>query len=865
MDFARMASGLRRGGFVAAISLVMSACAARIVGVPHPGSDGGTHDDGGTVANDAGGPPSGMTDGGGPTSGDGAPGPAVDAAPLVDIAPVVHTTAVNRVDILFEIDNSASMGDKQSFLAQSIPDLITRLVEPNCIDPSGVAAPTRSVEGACPSGERLEFPPVRDLHLGVVTTALGPRLSEPAGAGGVCDPAATAPTPFANLSAHNDDQAHLVARSLTMNGATGIEAPVNAAAPGNYLYWFPQGTGAAVGPVTPEATVGGPGEPGTLVGDSTAMASGAGIFGCGIESQLESWYRFLVQPDPYASLQPSGAGVAPADMWQGVDATILQQRKDFLRPDSAVVIVVLTDENDSEIDVRSLGGQGYFFMRTGFVPPRGTRACLANPGDPNCVSCSVNKADPNCANGNYKAANDWGFDMNLRHVHMKAKYGLDPQYPIQRYVTGLTSPAVPDRNGEYRDANGNSTINYLGRNTCTNPLFAAALPDGSTPDPAHLCQLPAGPRTPDLVTFAVIGGVPPQLLHYAPGDATASELSPADWTRILGRSPLSFDYGGIDPHMIEDYRDRTTVNYPFSTDSSATNPLAPATGANTDATNGREWVTDQEMTPNTHVLRVDRQYACTFPLPAPRDCTLDENGNSCDCPALPGGLTAAQTPPVCNGTTQIAGKAYPTPRELLVAQKVGSRGVVGSICPIHATDQAGGDDPLFGYRPTMSLIGDRLRNALAGACLPQPLAIRQGGGTTCMILAELPASAGGSCLHPTCDPAQGLSVPSDAVLESVCASEEAQYTSAGGPATGLVDPATQSLCVLEQIVVSGQPGAGVLVNVNDFDSSGSCAEATDKGWCYVTPGTAAASCNQSLGFAGGSPPAGATARLYCGG
>src|SRR5579872_6314270 len=237
---------------------------------------------------------------------------------------------------------------------------------------------------------------------------------------------------------------------------------------------------------------------GTLNKDFSDMVGGAGIFGCGIESQLESWYRFLVQPDPYASLAQNSSG---SGVWSGVDTMILKQRKDFLRPDSLVAVIVLSDENDSEIDVRSLGGKGYLFMHGGFNPPRGTGACSTNPGDPGCVSCSVNGGDPNCSvgGGSYTARNDWGFDMNLRHVHMKAKYGVDAQYPVWRYAVGLSSTVVPDRNGEYTDGNGNSVANYLGRTNCTNPVFAASLPDGSVLDVAHLCTLPVGPRTKDMV------------------------------------------------------------------------------------------------------------------------------------------------------------------------------------------------------------------------------------------------------------------------------------------------------------------------------------------------------------------------------
>ncbi len=86
-----------------------------------------------------------------------------------------------------------------------------------------------------------------------------------------------------------------------------------------------------------------------------------------------------------------------------------QQRADFLRPDSLVAILVLTDENDSEVDVRSFGGTAWNFMTSpGFNPPRGTSVCLTNPADPGCTSCAFGKngSDPQCMmnNGTYTDA-----------------------------------------------------------------------------------------------------------------------------------------------------------------------------------------------------------------------------------------------------------------------------------------------------------------------------------------------------------------------------------------------------------------------------------------------------------------------------
>ena len=640
----------------------------------------------------------------------------------------VTNQVIDKLDILFDIDNSASMGDKQSFLAAAVPDLINRLVNPNCVDMNG-ANLGASNNGQCTTGT-LEFQPVHDMHLGIVTSALGSRLSD--ATNGVCDPTtpATAPNgPFININAHNDDQAHLIARSLSLTPAaaptTATEGSVAnavaasyAPAPGGFLWWYP-GTAPPASPVPAENSTT------SLNADFTQLVGGSGIFGCGIESQLESWYRFLVQPDPYGNLALDGNGHA---QWANLDAEILKERKDFLRPDSLVAVIVLSDENDSEIDVRSLGGQAYFFMRPSWDPFKGTSACTSKgPADSNCGTCGnmANSGDSNCqGGGTYPKSNlsSWGYDMNLRHVHMKAKYGLDPQYPTWRYANGLTSLAVPDRRGEYgTDNNGSQTTNYVGHNNCTNPLFAAALPDPATANTADaLCNLQLGPRTPKLVFYAIIGGVPNQLLHFDPMSPGNSVLSDADWKRILGNGQSQFtsatamqqllssnpgayyDYNGIDPHMIEDYQDRTAPNpgYNFTTDASKTAALASASTApaNPDPINGREWVTDKQSCtdgpqgPDCHVLQVDRQYACTFPLATPRDCTQTGNQNSCDCPTKTGGLTPQQLPPLCNPNTptqQVGAKAYPTIRELQVARMLGGNGIVSSLCPMNTTDTTG--------------------------------------------------------------------------------------------------------------------------------------------------------------------------------
>ena len=83
--------------------------------------------------------------------------------------------------------------------------------------------------------------------------------------------------------------------------------------------------------------------------------------GCGWEASLESWYRFLVDPVPYQSLSRVVCRGSTSTMSNCVqpstgpdsrillDDTLLAQRAAFLRDDSLVAIIMLTDENDCSI------------------------------------------------------------------------------------------------------------------------------------------------------------------------------------------------------------------------------------------------------------------------------------------------------------------------------------------------------------------------------------------------------------------------------------------------------------------------------------------------------------------------------------
>jgi hypothetical protein len=459
-----------------------------------------------------------------------------------------------------------------------------------------------------------------------------------------------------------------------------------------------------------------------LVIDFAQLVQGVQQRGCGLEAQLESWYRFLVQPDPWDSIQLSADNPPKASI-QGVDATLLKMRHDFLRPDSLVMIIQITDEEDSWSDPMWLGGYGWT-VRTNAFPggpgtgagPRGTTECdqtidvnnptTTGPNNPDCVSCAFPTstkpnsgkmigADPNCQacapgattcpqKGWYTPANGGvaitaADGLNVRYTNsMRHRYGLDPQWNVQRYVDGLQTRTVPDRDGEVHD----SAQYAQTKKKCTNPLFAASLPDGSDTSPGALCQLKDGPRGESLVYYEIIGGVPWQLLAQDPLNTSLPfkrTLNSADWRRIIGTDPAHHIYDGIDAHMIESVAPRANLEQPGSSYSLGSDPI-----------NGREWNT------LTASAAIDLQYACTFPLTLPTDCTtVASQGGGCDC--APGNASSAPDgPPLCDPnvrTTQIRGKAYPTIRELRLANALGNQAVVASICPRPAT--AALPDPFF--------------------------------------------------------------------------------------------------------------------------------------------------------------------------
>ena len=629
--------------------------------------------------------------------------------------PEILSTAsrVERIDLLLAVDGSRSMADKQQIFAEAVPDLVRALVNPRCVDPAGASAamqPAGPLE-ACPPGTTREMEPILDLHVGIVSSSLGGRGSD------ACQEEA------------EDDRGRLVAR-----GPSG--APVETYEGKGFLAWDPAQTLEPPGEADSEQDSAADPGGGALAPALRDMVLGVGQLGCGFEAQLESWYRFLVDPEPSESIVVEDGIAIP----QGIDQVLLSQRADFLRPDSLLAIVVVSDENDCSIRE---GGQYFYAAQrhaadgSQFLLPAARSECALDPSDPCCRSCGQGTPDgcpddPSCQNpdGSIRTLDPLEDHLDVRCFDQKRRFGIDFLYPIDRYVTALTSPTVPRRDGEL----------------APNPIFS----DLDPLDDRHAV------RDPSLVLYTAIVGVPwqdlarrneagaPDLLagldaHGAPvgGLMSPEELGApfgsfaSGWDILLGDPEQHVP--PADPHMIPSIDPRAGAN-PITGDAIA--PPGAASGA--DPISGHE----QSM-PG----RDDLQPACIFSLPPGQERDCSSGQGSCDCP--PGNDSPLCEPNPDDGgerTLQVRAKASPGIRELHVARELGPQAVVASACPAQLDDPGARD---HGYRPAVAAILARIQELAGGpACLPRRLEVDEEGRVACVIIEASPSDGACACPAP---------------------------------------------------------------------------------------------------------------------
>jgi hypothetical protein len=690
----------------------------------------------------------------GGSSRSGSRGLGSGGASATSLFDTLNAAQIDKVDLLFVIDNSSSMADKQQILEEAVPHLVRRLVSPNCTDENGTPGTTPADPSAdCPPPFSREFKPLTNIHIAVVTSSLG----------GHGAPGPNGQPHSCESTDERNDHAELVG-SRPRGMGTGYPTPGDP-----FLNWNPA-QGAA--------------DEANFVSQFQNMVRAAGQSGCPQPALLESMYRFLVDPTPPLNIVL--AGNPPRATSQGIDQNILAQRKAFLRPDSLVSIVMVSDKNDCSIRDSD---QYYFASVYEGLLPAPASVCGVNPNDPCCYSCGLPPPascppDPKCGPPppSLIPVDD---PPSLRCFEEKRRFGIDFLYPIKRYVNALTAPEICTTSPDLEPSPNCPARPDKSPGQIPNPLFQDLSGAGTTP------------RDPSLVYLAAIAGVPWQLLadpsrspflnFYTADQLEASNL----WGAVLGDPHAP---GGAppappsDPHMQESIDPRPGLP-------------GPNTQPDADPIHGHEW---------NITRRDDLQYACIFPRPSPGACT----DSTCDClDRSPGDNNPLCADAAGNyGTTQNKAKAYPGLRELELVHEFGKHGIVASICPKQLTAP---DEQDYGYRPAVDAIVDRIEESFTTKCLPRRLTVAADGTVPCTIIEATTNPA-----DSICDPARNRAKIDPRFLEPARAHLAGIGACDDDPNTSVPDCSRFLFCEIKQAdqsCLSSAPSSGAI------------------GWCYVDP------------------------------
>jgi hypothetical protein len=207
----------------------------------------------------------------------------------------IQVTNVDNVDLLFMIDNSNSMAEEQANLIEELPRLVQVL-----------ASGDRNADGA------RDFNPVRSLHVGIVTSDLG------------AGPNTGVPTCGMGLG----DDGILRSRSRTTT------APCMATYPSG-VFDFDRDTDDAM-----------------AFAAEVGCVANIGTGGCGFEQQLEASLKALtpISAQPWTRAGYSPPRFVSADgIPDSIGGNADGPNAGFLRPNSALAVVLVTDEEDCSV------------------------------------------------------------------------------------------------------------------------------------------------------------------------------------------------------------------------------------------------------------------------------------------------------------------------------------------------------------------------------------------------------------------------------------------------------------------------------------------------------------------------------------
>jgi len=223
----------------------------------------------------------------------------IEPCTVAGVSKSISTSGVDKVDLLFMIDNSKSMRVNQENITVQLPRLVKILAS-----------------GDKDGDNKQDFTPVSSLHLAVVTTDMGtqagPRSSTLANGG--CNKLNSAGAPV------GDDGVMINTSTSTAAGCAGLSGA-------RYQTFVPSAMGADA----------------SAFAAQFACIAAVGIGGCGLEQPLESIWK-AVGPSADTS-QPYNHfvyGVGHGNFGDKANAG-------FLRDDSVLAIISVSDEEDCSV------------------------------------------------------------------------------------------------------------------------------------------------------------------------------------------------------------------------------------------------------------------------------------------------------------------------------------------------------------------------------------------------------------------------------------------------------------------------------------------------------------------------------------
>ncbi len=716
--------------------------------------------------------------------------PAASSVPLSGSANqfigYVSNRKLDAVDLLFVIDSSAWMESKQEILAASIPGIIAELIRPECYD--NASGRRLSFADTCPEGSTRVYKSVRSLNIGVISGSLG-------GQGAAYCP----DDPDRN---HND-RAHLV---------PSVRAQLAGASDQGVLKWRSDPT------EVPE-----------LIESIQSQILAIGTSGCERQAPLEAWYRFLVEPRPPLDtvLRVDGTAGPELDSDGNVvlDTELLAQREAFLRPQSLLAVVMLSDDDDCST---MAGGDLYenapygHLMHQDAPMAQPSSACQTNPNDECCVSCLEPELAPeacdlsDCANLPILSLDE--DPQELRCSDQRRRFGAEFIYPVGRYVDAMTRPEIRDTwSGELVD----------------NPLLRGV--------GAHQAQV----RAPGLVFPLAITGVP---WHDV---ATQESLTSSSVSEVLSSSEMALNIVPVGDDRVDRWRvllgDPGLPARALECQESRDNPACGRTpsaaldpfmiqslGPRESGFNpitGDQIVGPESLDPNANLINghehsangeLALQRACIFPLVEPREC--NDEDPTCACGTGAPFNQALCQPPAGGeaGATQYWDGASPSPRIAQFIRDMGANAGISSACPKQATGDP--SSQAFGYAPSFAPLSFRLPDD-SWSGFSKELEVDDQGMVSCALLeATIPDPEFGESLEsPSCEE---LGRDSLAEVEMEFVGKQLTETGRCGGSTGRACEAFR-LCKIRQL--TGAQREACLTDPAPEE------EHEEPGFCYIDP------------------------------